>query len=482
MKANLKRLGGQRGWAAIAFGDSALALTLARPAPNGDLQVVAESATPWPTGEGAGEPKQLWQTAALELRQKVDPAEHRVVMAVRCEDVLFQTLQLPTTAPGELKQMLDLQIDSLTPLPTEEVVFDFEPLEVTENQTRVLVAVARKDAVNARVEALENVGLPPEVVKVDALAVFRAMLQRQLLPHDDKLNLLVALTPTTANVIVHIAGKPFAIRSVLLEPGALLTGAGQAELREELQRTVVAMQAEYPQRETGTVAFLAATEELRAAAELMADGWGITPEYFVNGSTPTLTFSLCLETGAGEQARLNLLPDEWRQRRHTAQMRRLMVRVGIALAVAYVLALSGFVTLMGVRRTQVRQVREEINRLQPEFAATKALRDELLAMQNQLNTKNSALEVMREVSLTLPETVKLSGFDYRKDLTVKMRGSGQSNSAVTEFISRLEKCPLFTAVKLPSPIRSDPSGLTRFDIVCTLKTATGGAGPAHGTQ
>jgi hypothetical protein len=137
---------------------------------------------------------------------------------------------------------------------------------------------------------------------------------------------------------------------------------------------------------------------------------------------------------------------------------------------------------MGLRRTQVRQVRNQVAKVQPDFEATKQLRDELIAMQNQMYTKNSALEVLREVSSLLPENLKLSGFDYRKDQLVKLRGSAQSVNAANDFISRLERCPLFSGVKLPSPVRSDPGGLTRFDIICTLKTAGGGAAPTHGAK
>ena len=156
------------------------------------LQETSASATPPEGVDGCG---LQWQIAAQSLRQQFDPREHRVVTAVGCEDVLCQTLRLPATDPCELKQMLDLQIDNITPLPIEEVVYSFEPLDTVDGQTRVLVAIARKATVNERVEALEAAGLPAEIVSVDALAMFRALCKRKLLPADDKLNVLVIFGP-----------------------------------------------------------------------------------------------------------------------------------------------------------------------------------------------------------------------------------------------------------------------------------------------
>ena len=64
-----------------------------------------------------------WQYAAQSLRQQFDPSEHRLVTSVDGGDVFCQILRLPATDPAELKQMLDLQIDNITPLPLEEVVY-----------------------------------------------------------------------------------------------------------------------------------------------------------------------------------------------------------------------------------------------------------------------------------------------------------------------------------------------------------------------
>jgi hypothetical protein len=93
-------------------------------------------------------------------------------------------------------------------------------------------------------------------------------------------------------------------------------------------------------------------------------------------------------------------------------------------------------------------------------------------MQKQLDTKFSALEVLREVAVEMPENVKLNGFTFKKDESVTLRAQAQTATLATEFISRLEKqTEMFSKVNAGS-MRTEPgTGLTKFDVVCNLKSA-----------
>src|ERR1019366_921793 len=102
--ANLQspHLGGHRAWAAVHFATDKLHYAVTRES-EGRLGVSREAAVESPA----------------RLRQQLDPRDHHIVTALGCEDVLCRALRLPTINEHELRQMLDLQIDQLTPLPLE---------------------------------------------------------------------------------------------------------------------------------------------------------------------------------------------------------------------------------------------------------------------------------------------------------------------------------------------------------------------------
>ena len=466
MRASLdpRKLGGlghARGWAAIAFGSASLELTTAR-AEGTEVSVLQQTSASTVPPAGATETTPQWQAAAQSLRQQFDPREHRIVTSVSCEDVLCQILRLPATERTELKQMLDLQIDNITPLPLEEVVYSFEPLAVADGQTRVLVAIARKSKVNERVEALESAGLQPEMVSVDVLAMFRALARRNLLATDDHLNVLVILGSVSADVIVYSQVVPLAVRSIVL--GA----EGESVLREELQRTFVATEAGQPERAMGGVIFLAPGEELKAFAEKVAGGLTAQSSFLTNGTVPSPALSLCLQYAAGEAAPLNLLPEEWRQKRQTKALRRRLIRGAIAVGIVYILALTAFVTLLAVKNAHLSGVNREIKSREGDFIAARELQGRLIAMRNQLDTKSSALEVLREITVRMPKDMQLTSFVFKKDMTLSLKGQAPSGAVALDFQGRLQQCDLFSKVSG----RSDTvGGLTKFDLTCTLKTA-----------
>ena len=257
-------------------------------------------------------------------------------------------------------------------------------------------------------------------------------------------------------------------------PVPIVPGAtAESVLREELQRTLIAAEAGYPQRALGGVTFLAPSEDLKAFAQEVANGLNAPASFLTDGAVPSIGLSLCMQCATGEGATLNLLPDEWRSRRRTAAFRQRLIRGAIAVGVVYALALAVFLTLFAVKKTHLLRVESEIKSRQAKFLEAKDLQGQLIAMTKQLDTQSSALEVLREVASRLPENVKLTYFQYKKDQTVTIKAQAPSASAALDFQTQLEKCELFSKIA-PGTSRTEPgSGLTKFDLTCTLKTAAG---------
>ena len=458
-------LGKPRGWAAVVFDDDGLAITTARPAGN-EFSVVLETTEPHAAPIDGQELTARYQATAQTLRHRVDLSEHQIVTAIGGDDVMCQTLRLPTTDAGELKQMLDLQIDSLTPLPVEEVVYSFEPLETTATETRILLAVARKAAVNERVAALEAIGWPPMIVSVDTLAIFRELLRQGTLPADDRLNTLVIVSPAAANFIIFSDGNIITVRSVML--------GDKDFIRDELTRTLLAAEVEHPGLATGKTVFATWNEPLRALVTELAGG----AEVLANGTAPSPVRDICLEAARTGTHQLNLLPEEWREQRRKARVRQVAVRSLIGLGAVYVVALVTFLTMLGIKQAQISGVAHQLGNLQSQFTSAQELRKTLLTMQQRLDTQHSALEVLREASLLMPDNVKLTGFNFKKDDKVMLRGQAQAAGFANDFIGRLEKSELFSKVT-PGQQRIDPgTGLTKFDVECSLKIT----GVAHASK
>lgn len=391
---------------------------------------------------------------ATELRTAVGPHAH-VRLVLDAQDTLALALELPATDPGELRQMIGLQLDQWTPLPPEEVVYDFAVLATAENKTRVLLVLAPRSLVNERVASLEEAGLPAEHVMVDSLVRWDALARAPRWPTGDELHLWLHAEPQKTDLIAWQRGQPLVVRCV----------PGVADLATELQHTVLAAQTMMPAARpgrlflSGTVPGTLTTPWVGSVESLPADG---VPAAVVAG----------VEAGDG-LARINLLPAEWPQQRRARARRRRWIQMGAAAAALYGMALLGLGIATAARHHQIQQLRAEKRRLTPEYQAARQLNSELLAIQAQLDDRYSALEVLREVALVLPDNLKLNSFSYRRDEGVTLKGQALDATSVYALVERLQRSGLFREVKTGGGgVRTEPgTGLTRFEVTATLATA-----------
>lgn len=381
-------------------------------------------------------------------------SRERVVAAIRAADAWCHVLTLPTTDAEELAQMVRLQLDDLSPLPPEETVFGFRPLGQNGTDSRVLVALAPKSVSDQQVADLEAAGQSAEIVSVDAIALFHALLRRQLLPNDDRLHLFVQRDADTTALIAHRNGQPLLMRSLLT--------TDPATVMAEIAHTRFALALEHPDAAAGEIVLAGpgATEIAGQCSEPV--------RVLDAGDLPPLEEAL-REDAATESARhFNLLSDEWRQRRHRGQVRRRLIRGLLVIAALYALALAAYAAASVRQSWRLSQLADQIRALQPQFSEAWQARQALQTLEARLDTQQTALEVLREITLLLPENVRLTNFSFKKGQSVTLRGETTSAALASEFIGRLERCPLFSAAKTVS-MPSTPEGLTKFEVVCTLK-------------
>jgi len=398
-----------------------------------------------------------------ELLAQTDLRNTRVTIAMSGTETWCQPLTLPTAEAGELETMLELKLDTLAPLPPEEAACGFLPLEKGESETRLLLVVAPKALVNERVAALNAAGITAETVTVDALTLFHWLSRRQRLPSDDKLHALLHITEGAVNVVFHTRGQPVAVRSMMCEGDA-----GRDTVLEELRRSWLAAELQRDNAGRGRLVVASDTAALRSSAEWFRNAWGGEAECLVEEAQVPLS---ALAASAQTDGTLNLLPKEWKQRRRSEQLRKRVIRGAIAVGLVYLAGVAVFGVMLGMERAQQRVLAGKAAGLQPQFTAARKLRDTLTAMQAQVDVKYSALEILREVSKAMPDSLKLTDFSFVKNQTVTLRGMTSAPEQATEFIGRLENSPMFSKVKTVSMPTS--AGLTRFDLICTLQSVSG---------
>jgi type IV pilus assembly protein PilM len=151
-------------------------------------------------------------TAALRhLWTAHDFGTRNVVLGVTHQQVIVREIDVPNLPAKELKQALPFLVREVLPLPVDQALLDFYPLEAVGKAETVhgLLIAAPKEAVIDTVRAVEAANL--HVVDVD-LACFAALRASAHLNNDTEAVIDIGANGTT--IVIHTDGTPKIVRSV----------------------------------------------------------------------------------------------------------------------------------------------------------------------------------------------------------------------------------------------------------------------------
>ena len=147
----------------------------------------------------------------------------RLITALPCSDLMIRTLTLPFHETRKLMQVIPSEVESMIPLPLEDVAVDYELLTQRKpdkntprgSASQVLVAAAQRSTLLQHVQHLADAGIEPDAVRVDALALFsmvRRMSRRQAEPVKNVA--IVDLGAMSTTLCLSYEGDPWVLRSI----------------------------------------------------------------------------------------------------------------------------------------------------------------------------------------------------------------------------------------------------------------------------
>ena len=174
------------------------------------------------------------------LWEQVRFSSRKVVVGVANQRVVVRLLDLPWLPPAELRASLAFQVQDYLPMPVEQALLDFHPLEERTDEAgnrvlRVLLVAAAREMVDTTLQAVTLAGLTPTTVDLTSFAVLRAH------AHSDSgiaavhAEALVDVGCSVTNIIIHQGGVPRFVR-ILLAGGGDITSAVAERLGVPLEQ------------------------------------------------------------------------------------------------------------------------------------------------------------------------------------------------------------------------------------------------------
>jgi len=457
----------------------------------GPLRVVRSEtfAAPPPAGDDKAAAGKAWAVETLKPFRSVAARGMPVSASLRSADAFCRLVTLPTAAEAELRPMLEMQLENLSPLPTEQVVSGFEVIRKTEKQSDLLVAIARRDAVVERLELLRQAGLAVETLDLDTLAVLGFLGHEKPLREKELAALaLVALEGDTATLLLVHDNQPHSIMAVPLGGGASVADTA-AQIGNELRLAQTAVQALRPEAAWPVVRVLQRSAEGTPGAKLapqafaaaLADQIGVPCEPLDLSERQRAglgAVGLCVRAASG-RARMNLVPAEYLAERRRLARKQQFKLAAIALAALYgaiiVIAAAAFVYQLN----QLGGLEDDAEALKVPYDRAVALQADLRVLQEYVSNRSLPLEILAELQKLKPDAVCLTEFQFADGEQATLSGYASSASVVSDFEAKLQKSSFFPGGTTLSPLTNQKVAgnvVVRFTIQCKIKKA-----PKHET-
>lgn len=162
----------------------------------------------------------LWAEAGIETKD--------VVTAVGGHDVIVKKIEMDRMKEEDARQVIRWEAEQHVPFDIQSVVIDFQILnpEGSEPKMDVLLVAAKRELVDHKVSLLQDAGLTPRLIDVDAFALHNALEWN----HPEAMRGIVALVNIgheMTNVNILEDGVPILTRDIPF---------GSRRIREDLQR------------------------------------------------------------------------------------------------------------------------------------------------------------------------------------------------------------------------------------------------------
>lgn len=443
----------------------------------GHLQVVRCETFPAPPTPADAE----WVAGKLKPFRPSGTRAVGVSAGLRSADVFCRLVTLPTAVETELQPMLEMQLENLSPLPTEQVVFGFEIIRKTDKQTDLLVALARREAVVERLDQLRQAGFAVEKLDLDALSLLDFLWHEKPLRERELNELaLVVLEGDTATLVLAYRGQPHSVMSVPL--GAVPVAEAAEQVGGVVHLAQTAVQASQPDAAWPLVHVLqrspagtpGAALEVRAFAAALADRLGLKCEPLELSDRQRAgmgAMGLCVRAASG-RARMNLVPAEYlAERRRLARQRQIRL-AAVVVVVLYALVIIGGVAAFAWQYNQLSGLEDEADSLKPANDRAIALRDDLNVLKEYVSNRSVPLEILAELQKLKPDALCLTEIHFTDGEQVSLSGYASTASVVSEWETKLQKSPYFPGGTTLSPLTNQKVAgnvVVRFTIQCKIK-------------
>jgi hypothetical protein len=368
-----------------------------------------------------------------------------VTVSLPSAHLLMRILELPSTSPQELKSMVELQMDQISPFPVDQLTVSYEVLRQSENHSRVLAVAAPRKTVDALGDLFKAQNIYIRSLDAEILAWWSLLVAHGEVPREGRV-LLILEEHTEFSMIVVDDGIPVCFRSLELFHH-FTDEAVMQEIIEEMRYTLLSLEAEYGHRDGCTLEVWSDSEFPEPLLNRLRELSDHPVKLHALSSIPPVSEGLALRTAERRLHHVELVPREWIELQRRKRLVKIATITSIAVLSLWLAAVAVTSAVFSIQQALYNRVRREAAKYEGPARAAQAAHEEMLSLEKYADRSHSVLECLRAVTEALPDGVEIASFTFKKEEAVSLRGSSERAESVYDFFQKLNASGIFSGVK-----------------------------------
>jgi Tfp pilus assembly PilM family ATPase/Tfp pilus assembly protein PilN len=401
--------------------------------------------------------------------------------------VSVRLLELPSSDPQEVADMVDLQIGKQTPYSRDEIISGYRMIGSDgTGYTRVLLGIVQRSVVRQRFGVLESAGLNVDRMSISTEGLVGWYAEHGVEPpaNPGEADVVIDIDSGHADFMVIEDGQLRFTRSILVGADELTQQAEEWGPRflQEVGRSLDIYRGEHRSSTLARLFLTGAGLQIENMTERLSEEFGLPAEALLSTRNIEISDDLIVPEGVSltpligvalkvQALAFDLVPDAVKVRRSLEVSARHLTALGV-LVMAVLFGASVYLSSKYYFKEAVlAELVAELEDIAP-MADDIFKRSEVIKWYHQRRDSRVAPgEVLADLHTRLPDDVWITRIDFKGRKEIVYNGEARSRAAKQRFFLRLGDSELYREVTNPrTETRADR---VIFEMVCMLETGEG---------
>lgn len=424
---------------------------------------------------------QAWKSLKLDKRN--------VVVCLPRQMVNIRMIELPSTEPAEIEDMIELQVGKQTPYSKDEIVYDYKILgSWRSGYTRVMMAIIQRSALRERYYVLEEAGIEAAKVSVSSEALLNWYACAEMDGREGAATALLDIDSFYSDFLVISDRGLVFTRSILMGANQLLDDADNFadKFSREVKSSLEICRGEQQGLSVSRILIAGAGQNISGIAGRLTQELGIKCDIVDSAkvvrkmpASPSVKdarykyVSLTPLIGAGlsvDSLEFNLIPDSVRLRKGLDEKARNLTLMGMLIMTVLVcLSLVGTLDILA-KRACLQQLQTQYTEMEPKVAKVQQMANIVELTRKNRDPKQNMLYLLSQVPGQLGDDIRLESIEIDTGAgSFLLEGNASSTREIRDFVKRLDQLDCFRDVMDNGAAGSGPALKNRYKFQITGK-------------